>query len=83
MVLNMVHIHLIRFILIHKQMKNLFKISTLIGIIFVISLHDTYAQNSSEVKQEYNNLEDALRNPNKVYRLNLSNQSFNSYSDSI
>ncbi|MEL6253199.1 MAG: leucine-rich repeat domain-containing protein [Bacteroidota bacterium] len=67
-------------------MKGLFTINTLIGVIFVLTLYDTNAQtqsDSSAVHKEYNNLEEALRNPNKVYRLNLSNQSFNSYSDSI
>ena len=67
-------------------MKSLVKIYTLIGLLFVVSLHELYAQVSSDsivVNKEYKNLEDALRNPNRVYRLNLSNQSLNPYSDSI
>lgn len=67
-------------------MKRLASINILIGVLFVLSLNKANSQNtadSSLVKKEFNSLEEALRNPTKVYRLNLSNQKLKVLSDSI
>ena len=67
-------------------MKSIVKINLLIGVLFVVSLYEGKAQitsNSSLEYKNYDNLGEALRNPNNVYRLNLSNQNFNALSDSI
>jgi Leucine-rich repeat (LRR) protein len=67
-------------------MKSVVKINMLIGALFVFSLCEVNAQiasDSSVVTKEYDDLGEALKNPSKVYRLNLSNQNFTSLSDSI
>ncbi|MCE2962365.1 MAG: leucine-rich repeat domain-containing protein [Chitinophagales bacterium] len=68
-------------------MKNYYKIK-IVAILFAlfINIHmqaQAKQSDSSNVYKEYNNLEDALKNPEKVYRLNLSNQKIKFPSDSI
>ena len=62
-------------------------VSSLIFFAFlVLSAIKVDAQNipdSSMIKKEYSNLEEALKTPEKVYRLNLSDQKFEMPSDSI
>ena len=61
----------------NSPMKIAVKTTTLIGLLFIFSANQLNAQNnidSSEVNKEYNNLEEALKNPKKVHRLNLGNQ---------
>lgn len=67
-------------------MKNIARINILIGVFFISSLNTTTGQttaDSSVKTKEYKSLEEALRNPTKVYRLNLSNQNLKVLSDSI
>ncbi|MDF1673202.1 MAG: leucine-rich repeat domain-containing protein [Vicingaceae bacterium] len=66
-------------------MKNIFKI-IIVWVLFLFQINEMKAQNfsdTSQVKKEYNSLDEALRNPNNVYRLNLSNQKLTLLSDSI
>ena len=53
-------------------MKKVFQISALIFFLGVSS----FAQNN-DADKEYTNIDDALKNPEKVYKLNLSNQEIN------
>ena len=67
-------------------MKSLVKINILIGVLFIALLYEMNAQitsGSSGINKEYYDLGEALKNPNNVYRLNLSNQNFNALSDSV
>jgi len=67
-------------------MKSLTKINILIGILFIVLSGKANAQSSSDssaTTTEYNNIGEALKNPNNVYRLNLSNQNLNTLPDSI
>jgi Leucine-rich repeat (LRR) protein len=67
-------------------MSSLFKLNFFIFSFFVLSVCEVNAQvstDSSIIKKEYSNLEEALKAPEKVYRLNLNNQKFKMPSDSI
>ena len=51
--------------------------STLAFVLFIVFSQLVISQkaiDSTQIKKEYSNLEEALKNPEKVYRLNLSNQ---------
>lgn len=68
------------------QMKSFLQITVLIGVSWMLSFMGLNAQVTSDsalVNKEYNNLEEALRNPEQVFRLNLSNQHFSTLPDSI
>ena len=58
-------------------MRNLF-FKYFLGSILLMSFSHIYAQNveKQSAEGEYTNIEEALKEPEKVYRLNLSNQSF-------
>ncbi len=60
-------------------MKKKLLIFNLLTFIFCIQVLKINAQNidSSKIEKNYTNLEDALKNPEKVYRLDLSNQFIN------
>lgn len=50
---------------------------TLALICIFLNFHSSYSQETNtniETKKEYTNVEEALKNPEKVYRLNLGNQ---------
>jgi len=67
-------------------MKSIVKISMLIGVLMLAFFYEGNAQITSDpaaISKEYDNLGEVLKNPEKVYRLNLSNQNFNALSDSI
>ncbi len=67
-------------------MNNQYKINLIILSFLVISAFKVKAQitvDSSMIKKEYSDLEEALKTPETVYRLNLSNQKFKMPSDSI
>lgn len=67
-------------------MKSIARINILIAVFFILSLHAMNGQtaaDSSAKNKEYKSLEEALRNPTKVYRLDLSNQNFKMLSDTI
>jgi len=67
-------------------MKSIIKINILIGALLLVSFFQVSAQTTTDsivISKEYNNLEEALKNPNEVLRLNLSNQNFNTLPDSI
>nr|MBK9653711.1 leucine-rich repeat domain-containing protein [Bacteroidota bacterium] len=60
--------------------------STVILAFLILSASKVNAQvtlDSSMIKKEYSNLEEALKEPENVFRLNLSNQNFKMPSDSI
>jgi len=60
--------------------------STVILAFLILSAYNVNAQvalDSSMIKKEYSNLEEALKEPENVFRLNLSNQNFKMPSDSI
>lgn len=61
------------------------KIAAILFVLFVnIHLHAQAKQlDSSNLYKEYYSLEDALKNPEKVYRLNLSNQKIKFPADSV
>lgn len=50
------------------------KIVIAIGILMVSAKSIAQTVDSSQIKKEYTNIEDALKAPEKVYRLNLTNQ---------
>ena len=59
--------------------------SILLALAFMLSTKSINAQSNSDslrVETEFNSLDEALKNPSKVYRLNLSNQK-NTLSDSL
>ncbi|MFT6997767.1 MAG: Leucine-rich repeat (LRR) protein [Cryomorphaceae bacterium] len=61
------------------------KHSPLLAFVFVLLFTNVKAQpalDSLQLNKEYTNLNEALKNPEKVYRLNLSNQKLQ-FSDSI
>ncbi len=62
------------------QMKNRILIYIL-GLVILFQLGESYAQNADGqlLKNEYTSIEDALKDPEKVVRLNLSNQSFTDF----
>lgn len=67
-------------------MKNINRFNGIILAFFVLSAFNVNAQVSSDssvVTREYSSLEEALKEPEKVYRLNLSNRNFKMPSDSI
>ncbi len=67
-------------------MNNLIVINALTVVLLVFSIPKSNAQvslDSSTTKKEYTNLEEALENPDKVFRLNLSNQNIRLPLDSI
>jgi len=67
-------------------MSNPYKINLIICALLVLAAFKVNAQtavDSSMIKKEYLNFEAALKTPEKVYRLNLSNQIFKMPSDSI
>ena len=62
------------------------KINSTIFVFLVFAIVKMNAQmtlDSSFIKIEYSNFEEALKSPEKVYKLNLSNQKFKMPSDSI
>jgi Leucine-rich repeat (LRR) protein len=67
-------------------MKSIIKVSVLIGMLFTLSSNTLKAQAVSaaaNTAKAFVSLEAALKNPIKVYRLDLSNQQFKSLPDSI
>jgi Leucine-rich repeat (LRR) protein len=67
-------------------MSNPYKTNLIIFAFLVITAFNVNAQitvDSLLIKKEYSNFEEALKTPEKVYRLNLSNQKFKMPSDSI
>jgi Leucine-rich repeat (LRR) protein len=67
-------------------MKNFIRISVIILVSLTCLVLDLGAQvsvDSSIVKKEYLSIEEALKQPDKVYRINLSNQKFKMPSDSV
>lgn len=66
-------------------MKNPYGINVVTFAFVLLSAFKVNAQvppDSSMIKKEYSNLEEALKEPEKVYRLNLSNQNLKLPSDS-
>jgi len=55
-------------------MKLFFKILIALGLICTTTAISQTANDSIIIKKEYTSIEDALKNPEKVFRLNLSNQ---------
>ena len=67
-------------------MRYTLKISVTVLSFLILSANMVNAQVSSDssvVKKEYSNLEEALKEPENVFRLNLSNQNFKMLSDSV
>ncbi len=67
-------------------MKNSYRISAVISVFILLSTFKVNAQvfsDSSMIKKEYISLEEALKEPEKVYRLNLSNQDLKLPPDSV
>jgi len=67
-------------------MKNANSINVVILAFLILSAFKVNAQvfpDSSLINKEYSSLEEALKEPEKVYRLNLSNQNLKLPSDSI
>ena len=65
------HFNLLNYKLIMKTK------STLAFVLFIVFSQLVIGQkviDSTQIKKEYSNLNEALKNPEKVYRLNLSNQ---------
>lgn len=67
-------------------MNHPFKIKLIFYSLLVLFLIDLNAQDSADtstIKKEFSNLEEALKMPERVYKLNLSNQKITLPSDSI
>jgi Leucine-rich repeat (LRR) protein len=55
-------------------MNTKFTLAIVLGTLFSPVVISQTTIDSTQIKREYSNLEEALQNPEKVYRLNLSNQ---------
>jgi len=69
-----------------RDMKNLSLTHGIVLAFFVLSAFKVNAQvtpDSSVIKKQYSDIKEALKEPEKVYRLDLSNQNLNLPSDSI
>ncbi len=67
-------------------MEDMNRIKGLVVVLLIISSFQVYGQvsvDSLTAKKEYSNFEEALKEPEKVFRLNLSNQNFNMPADSV
>ena len=51
-----------------------FTLAIVLGTLFSQVVISQTTIDSTQIKREYSSLEEALKNPEKVYRLNLSNQ---------
>lgn len=66
-------------------MMSFIKTNVLIGILFALSpnvLNAQTAEATTDTEKAYKSLEEALKSPDKVYRLDLSNQQFKTLPDS-
>ena len=55
-------------------MNTKFSLALIIFTLFSQVVISQTTIDSTQIKREYSSLEEALKNPEKVYRLNLSNQ---------